>query len=760
MKRLPVLLLVLVSLVSGPRAALPGLTYYFRDFSLTYAPLRAFLAAELRHGRWPWWNPYVYEGAPFLPMFYPLELLQALAPGPAFASWLLTLHFPIAALGMYALARDVGAERRGAFVAGAVYALGGLTLSSLPLHWFLQALALAPLVALTLKRAVALGGRAVVIGAAVLALAISTLAVEFVAQGLALGLGLGLAARADRRGAGRAAAACGLGLGLASLPIALMLGIAGESLRGAGLGAARLLDRPLPPLALLQVLVPDLLGSITQPLRYWWGGRIFSGGPYFMSLYLGPVVLALAATGFGAMPRVPRAVVLTLGGLGLWYALGRSLGLAAVVAPVLHLFRFPVKAVLLPCMALALGCGFGIDRLAAAAGTRRLALWATGLGVLGALVAGVGGGVPSGLVAWLDISPATTVVMQGTLWSEGLQATALAVVVVVLALGVGRRWISGTTAASLAALLVVADLARAGAGMNPQVSPAFFEALPGIQAALRDPEGGRVFSYGADRSPVLAAWAAARPEGVERWSFFLSRQLASPFSNVADRVETAEGPDRLSFVVNPPALQPADYAPDAVGGILPRLRAAGVSRLTSLDPLTHGDLALLARVPAGPAGLAVHVYALANAWPRAFLACQVGVAQDRYAARERLLLAGPGARTTAVLEVPLPVACREARVQRLAVEPGRDEYQVSSDGPGVLVTRDTFAPGWRASVDGRPASVLRVNGRHRAVAVPAGAHTVALRYEPPGLWAGVVLNLLAVAMAGVLWRRAGRGSLP
>ena len=46
---LPVLLAV-VSVLPNPLAALPGLTYYFRDFSLTYYPVLEFVAAEVRAG--------------------------------------------------------------------------------------------------------------------------------------------------------------------------------------------------------------------------------------------------------------------------------------------------------------------------------------------------------------------------------------------------------------------------------------------------------------------------------------------------------------------------------------------------------------------------------------------------------------------------------------------------------------------------------------------------------------------------------------
>ena len=58
----------------------------------------------------PFWNPYIYEGAFALPTFYPVDLLHVLDSGPAAVSWLLTLHLPLAAVGAYWLARELGAD--------------------------------------------------------------------------------------------------------------------------------------------------------------------------------------------------------------------------------------------------------------------------------------------------------------------------------------------------------------------------------------------------------------------------------------------------------------------------------------------------------------------------------------------------------------------------------------------------------------------------------------------------------------------------
>lgn len=87
---------------------------------------------------------------------------------------------------------------------------------------------------------------------------------------------------------------------------------------------------------------------------------------------------------------------------------------------------------------------------------------------------------------------------------------------------------------------------------------------------------------------------------------------------------------------------------------------------------------------------------------------------------------------------------------------------------GYLVVADALVRnGWAATVDGGPASVVRGNHAFAAVPVPAGSHTVVLRYTAPGLAAGawtsgasvlVVLGLLVAPLASRRRRRHRRRS--
>jgi hypothetical protein len=763
------LLLIPVSLLPDLRAALPLRSFFFRDFTVTFLPLRLFAARELREGRLATWNPFVFEGSFQLPALYPPELLHALWPGPVFVSWLLTLHLPLAALAGYWLARELGASRAGAFVSGAVYSLAGFALSCLNLYLFLQALALAPFVAGLLRRAAVRGGRSVLAAAALVALALSTLAVEFVAQSIVLGAALGLAALPARAGSGRLALALGLGLGLAGLPIGLTLGLLPETARGAGFAPEVALANAVHPAVLLQSLLPSLFGLPSAPAEAWWGGRFFSKGlPYFLSLYVGPLALALAAVGIAALPRRARPALLALGGLGLWYALGERGGLAPLLSllPLGTSFRFPSKALLLPHLALAMSAGFAVERL------RRGRAWgwlaaASGLAAFVAVgVAVLLAAAPPALVAWTGVIPAYWPRVVEVVRPEAGFALVLALAAGAAAWAVGRGLLRPGWAAALVTALVVADLARAGAGLNPQVGRSFFDPLPEIAALRLDDLGGeRVFSYGLDNSPAFRE-VLGRGGGVLTLAgLYLHRQILGPYANVIDQVEAAEASDLTGLAPRERELGPEIYEPGRVGDLLPWLRNAGVARVLSLDPLSHPELVPLTAVPVGPPGVAIHVYGF-NTWPRASLACRatpVASREDslawpyrkgfdpwREVALEKQGDEGP--------DDALPATCTKGRARRTTWNPGEERYEVETNASAYLVVRASHARGWRAHVDGVPEPVLRANGKHRAVAVNAGRHEVVLRYQPPGLLAGAAVSLLALLAVAVLFVACGRSA--
>ena len=65
--------------------------------------------------------------------------------------------------------------------------------------------------------------------------------------------------------------------------------------------------------------------------------------------------------------------------------------------------------------------------------------------------------------------------------------------------------------------------------------------------------------------------------------------------------------------------------------------------------------------------------------------------------------------------------------------------------PGYLVLSDTFYPGWRATIDGRPTRIYRANSLVRAVAVDSGDHEVEFVYDPATPKVGAALSVVTLA---------------
>jgi hypothetical protein len=93
-----------------------------------------------------------------------------------------------------------------------------------------------------------------------------------------------------------------------------------------------------------------------------------------------------------------------------------------------------------------------------------------------------------------------------------------------------------------------------------------------------------------------------------------------------------------------------------------------------------------------------------------------------------------------------------------AYTPERVEIQVKLESPGWLVLTDTYYPGWQATIDGQPVDILQVDLLFRAVAAPAGEHTVVFEFKPASFRQGALVTGLAllatVAGLAVMSRRS------
>ncbi len=102
-----------------------------------------------------------------------------------------------------------------------------------------------------------------------------------------------------------------------------------------------------------------------------------------------------------------------------------------------------------------------------------------------------------------------------------------------------------------------------------------------------------------------------------------------------------------------------------------------------------------------------------------------------------VLEADPGIR-------PGPAGPGAASLEEAAPEDLR--IAVEAPGPRIVVVRTNHDPYWEATVDGRPAPVLRADFLLMGVPVPPGRHTVRLVYRDPWIGRGLALSALAWAL--------------
>jgi hypothetical protein len=158
----------------------------------------------------------------------------------------------------------------------------------------------------------------------------------------------------------------------------------------------------------------------------------------------------------------------------------------------------------------------------------------------------------------------------------------------------------------------------------------------------------------------------------------------------------------------------------------------------------------------------VDIFQNARALPRAWLAPQARVLDD--AAMLSVIRTGSlpdGSKwdplQTALVEVeptsPLVTNAQDGRVEITGYEPNLVNLQTHSSGNSILVLSENEYPGWRVTIDGQPAEVLRVNYALRGVAVPAGDHRVSFVYRPWSVMGGLLVSFLTASALIILGRR-------
>ena len=91
-------------------------------------------------------------------------------------------------------------------------------------------------------------------------------------------------------------------------------------------------------------------------------------------------------------------------------------------------------------------------------------------------------------------------------------------------------------------------------------------------------------------------------------------------------------------------------------------------------------------------------------------------------------------------------------IRLTSYEPNQLVYETSSPQDGIVVFSEIYYPGWTATIDGKPADIVRADYILRAMNVPAGKHTIEMRFDPQSLHIteGIAYGAMALLLIGVI----------
>lgn len=738
-----------------------GFLVNYRSDMLRGYPPRAFAAEYLKtNGAFPQWDPHIFGGMPYLAntshgdTFYPTFLLRLIFPVDVGISLGFILHIVLAGTFMFMFLRALKLEWGPSFVGGAAYMFTGQVVSMVsPGHdGKLFVSALLPLALLFLYQAVTRSdwrrylAFGVVVGFALLTPHFQMTYYLLMAAGFfwAYLVFLHPHEAGPRRAWWRHALLFGGGLGVAfafaaiqMVPFADYIQYTPRGEGGASRGWEHAISWSMPPEELLNVVWPAFSGM----LEAYWGRSFFK----LHSEYIGAAALILGCFAFRLEGRRRLAwffvflavygVLFALGGYTPFYHLPYAL------LPAIKLTRAPSSIFVIASFAAAALAALGTQALMAqsTAAIKRTPLiaWSVALGV-GVLLAAAG--FWDGMMRTLTRSPEAVTANLPVFTLDTVRVLVLGGIVIVLIWQRLAGRIGGTPWALGLGAVVLLDLwsvERHYIRFSPR--PAVTNAADQVLARLRADTGVFRVAPGANFLSLGDIRSEMGYSGTEmqRYDELLGRQ----------------GDDR-SNQTHPTIL-----------------RLLAVRYLMSEGPINHPVLVPVDSQPLATQEGPVYLYRYKDAEPFAFLVpMAIKVADDQQVAvivdprfdprRFLLVPEDAGVGETSVTRLPEPIAIG-ATVTALRA----GAYQVALAAPApagsFLFVSENWHPGWSATVDGRPATVLRAQHTLMGIPLDAGARNIELTFRdakyPLGRGITLVTFLVLVGVAAQGWWVRRRG---
>ncbi|HEV7485173.1 MAG TPA: hypothetical protein VGQ65_05785 [Thermoanaerobaculia bacterium] len=741
------LLLALIAIAYADILLL-GRGFYVSDLGVYHYPMKHVVREAVRSGEFPYWNPLYSGGAPLAAnpayeLFYPPQWLVYVLPFHFGVQLHILLHFAIAITGMFLLLRRLGISIAAAIFGSIAFVFCGsyVSLSSkLPILFSISWLPLALWLLMrffesrTAARLLPL--------AAVLAmqwiLGEPTVAMQTwaIIGGYSL---LRILRRAD--GAKPILAALGMAIAasllLAAVQLLPAIDFVRDTVRTKTFDFRVVANWSTPPVRLVELILPGVLRHVAAAN----GSALittiypFRADAYLTEIYAGLLIVLLAIAGVFAGVR-GRWLFLGTTAAGVIVAMGDHTPLLRILydTRLFSAVRFPEKFLLTAAFAMSVWGAIVFDRLLA--GDRRVIRWTFSLAIV-----------------WLLISIALLLNFDDRRYFV-INCIRAAIVAAWLWLMRTRR---SNAIAIAGVVLLAADLWYGTLNAVPRARREFFDP-PQVLAAVDASLPYRIFNEvaweGWEGDPVVNQLFDV-PPGPGLW--WLMRDSAFPeVPAMRDLPLAMEDDIDLTSLTNADDFRQAfkgarsTHLPDAD---LPYARMSNVGWRVRLRPI---DDALRQQIAADSSKAAPVEIVPVPRVERYSFAGRLERAPDaggfRYAVEQNA--ADPSVAYIAAE----PFAPASARVTRVRETANTATIDITSAGRAFLVASVTGHRYWSATIDGHPAPLIATNLAYQGLAVPAGTHTIAMRYRNPVVPIGAAISVLTL-IALVVAARRNAGSL-
>ncbi len=704
-------------------AILFGGKFLWEDFVEQEFPFRTLAASSLAQGILPHWNPYVFAGMPFLAdvqiaFWYPVNMLQSLFVSdrhlsPVVMEWAILLHFFVAGFGMYWFSKKIfEIDDWSAIFAGIAYGFGGYIAAQSIHQMIVYHIALFPFVAYFFIRGFDSWKHAIVGGLILGTMYLaghpqSTLYFTFFLGVLAL---YEIVHRARHKSGAlniwtvvRMALPVIIGFGIFAIQFLPSQELANLSRRDT-ITYEKSLDGSLTWGHLLTFVLPRLFGvsngAADAKVPYW-------NGPYYNSwetaIYIGvlPLFFAVMAS---LLARKKKYVPL-LAGMGLLavaFALGDHFFLYRIFFqfPLFSKFRTPARMMMLFSFAASALAGVGLASALKATEKK----WGDTKGVIVRVIL-----VLPWLLAIAGMIHAASFlkgVPEGADDSISWAASLATLPVLALLVITGLHYL-GQLRGNLFAVLVIAvtaiELFNYGMTLNasPEDPRDAFREQPALVTMLQQ-----------DQTKELS-----------RARIRIGNQMLLKRNQGAyDRIQLIEGYDPLVLQRLAPDMANPDNSMDLMNvkwTITTGANSGFVQRTTYLPRAKLyyqadilGDSAALTLLKTDPS----------------------------YDYHNRILLEEP-------IAMPLGAPDPNAKASITKYEDNEITASVTTASNAMLFFSEIYYPAWKAYLDGQPVKLYRAFTSLRAVEVPAGTHTIVLRYESSAFAMGSMITIITLILS-------------